>query len=599
LDAAARPSLPAPEREDGKDMIELSTISSRRPDPEPPRQTPLPYYDEITRYTAAAAYLVPWLSASILFNFFGRPRCAWGPSVGVDPVAVVRHAVAARRIRWTRDAILIAILLLTLATIGTRLVLSHGFRPAATTMGSLAALVLTVRLLRGPLRKMVVTAWTDLRKKPQRLAGWVLTSILGLFVLGRVAMGSSGPRTDIAIGLAGVALAWIVLIASYWLSFRRAARVRRAPGAVATLARPLDREVEDRLREVPDANVVVYGRGRADLPFLGSGQRIRNWKLEVDVTVGAKDEGGHTQEPLPFNDVELNRYLDQNFVLEQSDRRTCLHRLYVDGRTARPVDDAPDEWPAGGTGPLPHPVQLVNNDLVLAQVCASANDRYRRVYFCLQETARNGDIVVSLFVRPHLRGRVLFIEIALHALLPLDSEIVDTVNHIGTHRIDIMAHAVRAGTRSLPRMLLGGFGRAWHDVRRVGRQHTQLRTARRAIRRDRQFDFGSPITLREGISTIDIEEMHYNALMDIVAIGAELQNRLLGVLREFLVKHHIDTAEFDQTKQSIVNHIQTWNVGQVVADMVGFGNNNDFNTKTPASGGQNGAEDAPKKGGES
>ncbi|WP_281419905.1 hypothetical protein [Paractinoplanes toevensis] len=35
----------------------------------------------------------------------------------------------------------------------------------------------------------------------------------------------------------------------------------------------------------------------------------------------------------------------------------------------------------------------------------------------------------------------------------------------------------------------------------------------RTVRRGRPFDFGANITLREGISTVDVEELHYNAVI--------------------------------------------------------------------------------------
>jgi hypothetical protein len=54
---------------------------------------------------------------------------------------------------------------------------------------------------------------------------------------------------------------------------------------------------------------------------------------------------------------------------------------------------------------------------------------------------------------------------------------------------------------------------------------------------------------------------------------------LLKTLQDFLEKHQIDTSDFTRTREQIVTTIQTWNVGQVKADMVGFGNNNDFNNR--------------------
>jgi hypothetical protein len=226
----------------------------------------------------------------------------------------------------------------------------------------------------------------------------------------------------------------------------------------------------------------------------------------------------------------------------------------------------------------------VSRDLILGEVERSQIDGYRRVYFCLQEVARDGEIVVSVFARPHIHDRLLYLEIAMHALFPPDPVIAAQVNKLSVHPVDRLSNAVRRGSRRLLPMIFGSFRRSWREGRFAMRRRSRRRLAERAVRRQRPFDFGANITLREGISTDDVDELHYNAIMDVVSIGASLQNRLLSVVREFLVAHRIDTTDFDKTQQTIVTTIQTWNVGQVKAEMVGFGNNNDFTNNPPAPG---------------
>ena len=377
------------------------------------------------------------------------------------------------------------------------------------------------------------------------------------------------------IAVGGIALAWLWLVVSAVLMRRRAALVRDAVGRTAELGRPLSPAVEERLSESAEANMIVYGGGRSYLPFLGSGQRVRDWKFEVDVTRGAP---GNDLDPIPFTEVELNDHLDMSFIGDMNERLTGLHRLYVDGRSVRPVPDDTKSW-RGRFGAQPgQPLQYAG-DAVLTEVAAE-DESFRRVYFCLQQTARNGELVVSLFVRPRLEGRVLYIEIALHALLPLAGWVLGPVVRLNGHPLDVLGRSVSEASR----LLTGPIGRIRRDVQRGRRRSTRRRRALRAGRRDRSFDCGANISLREGISIDDLEEAHYNVLMDVVTIGASLQNRLLSALHEFLVAHRIDTAEFDQTKRSIVTTIQTWNVNQVKAEMVGFGNNNDFTSGTGGSG---------------
>jgi hypothetical protein len=265
-------------------------------------------------------------------------------------------------------------------------------------------------------------------------------------------------------------------------------------------------DLEDRLRELNTENVVVYGEGRADLPFLGSGQRIKSWKLEIDRKLGAPGPAGGRLDPLPFTDVDLNGYLDSSFVLDQSGTTRAVHRLYIDGRSERLADS---------TVRMSHPQQSVSSAGLLGEIARTDDDNYRRVYFCLERVARHGEIVVSVFVRPRIADHLLYIELA--------------------------SDATRTPVR-----------------------------------------FGANLCLH-------VEELHFNAIEDVVSIGASLQNRLLKTLQDFLEKHQIDTSDFTKTREQIVTTIQTWNVGQVKADMVGFGNNNDFNNR------ENSAADSPSK----
>jgi hypothetical protein len=298
-------------------------------------------------------------------------------------------------------------------------------------------------------------------------------------------------------------------VVSLFFDRRRAGLVRDAVGRTAQLARPLAPAVEERLGQLPDANVVVYGAGRADLPFVGSGRRIRDWNFQVDLTRGA---------PVSFTTAEVHEHLDASFIGEMTDSLVCLHRLYVDGRSFRPV-----------LSPPAHPLQYIGHDAVLTEVAAE-DGGFRRVYFCLQQTARKGELVVSLFVRPRLDAGVLHLEIALHALLPLRSSIIRPVAQLGRHPLDILARSISIGSR----LLLGRF------------------------RRDLQgpFEYGATTTLRERISVDDLGEVRDDAVLEVFTIGASLQDRLAGALREFLVEHHVDTTEFDQTTQSIVADVE-------------------------------------------
>ncbi|GIE92634.1 hypothetical protein [Paractinoplanes rishiriensis] len=545
-----------------------SAVSPPEPQPPAPAVPERPYHDIVTRYAAAAAHINPWLCRSILSNFLDRPQCAWGPAIGVDALGVVRHAVEARRRRRVRDLLLVGVLLGAAVTVLVRLSARHGLRPTVSTMAVCALLAGVGWLFRRLLWRKIAEGWRKLRGRPGQLLSSIAGALLLLTLTGMTVVRWPGIRTDLAIAAGAALAAWAVLLVSAWLSLRRAVAVRDGCGRTASLARPLPATVEDRLSELPDENVVVYGAGRDVLPFLGSGQRIKDWTFEVDVTKGALGSAGERLKPLPFTDYELNRFLDESFVGDRSDTKTHTHRLYVDGRTKELLGEAGE--------PLPHPVQRVPHDLILEEIGRTRTDSYRRVYFCLQEVARDGEIVVSVFARTRTRNRLLYLELALHALFPLHPAVIGPVSHLSSHPLDLARNALGRGSRRLPRMIFGAFPRCAAEVRDLLRRSRNGRLALRALRRDRPFDYGANITLREGISAVDVEDLHYNAIVDVLSIGASLQARLLTELHHFLRKHQIDTADFDRTKQNIVTTIQTWNVNEVKATMVGFGNNNDF-----------------------
>jgi hypothetical protein len=432
-------------------MIDDSPVISPPDDPIPaPAPAGAPYYDMVTRWTAAAAHVNPWLCRSILNNFFARPHCAWGPAIGVDPAGVLRHAVEAQRRRRIRDATLILILAGSVATVLGRLSVRHGLRPTMITFLVLGALVVLCRLLRKPLRWLATQGWSGLRKKPRRMiAAGIWAAFLTLIAVTTM-IRWPGLLIDLAVLAGAVVASWATLIVSAYLSLRRAAAVRDAKGRTAEMARPLSDHLEDRLAELNTENVVVYGEGRADLPFLGSGQRIKSWKLEIDRKLGAPGPAGGRLDPLPFTDVDLNHYLDSSFVFDQSATTTAVHRLYIDGRRKRLVDSAVRDS---------HPLQSVPYVGLLDQIARPDDGSYRRVYFCLERVARQGEIVVSVFVRPRIDDHLLYIELAMHALFPLDPIIVSQVARLSNHRLDRLQAALKRGTRRRGAALQRGRGR--------------------------------------------------------------------------------------------------------------------------------------------
>src|SRR5262249_30771087 len=137
---------------------------------------------------------------------------AWAPSVAVDPVALLRHATAARRRHHWRDAVLLA---LTLGTAGTPVVV------LAVRSGPVSAATLTVLLaasVTGPaqVRNFLRAGWADTWSRDQerrrrgttRLA-WAL-AVVACAVLLAWHLRVLGP--GVAAAAVGVGLSWVVVV---------------------------------------------------------------------------------------------------------------------------------------------------------------------------------------------------------------------------------------------------------------------------------------------------------------------------------------------------------------------------------------------------
>jgi hypothetical protein len=528
----------------------------------------------------AAAHLAEGCADYIVGLMNGRPQ-GGAPSLTEDPVALLRHAHAARRRQRCRDALCCLIALSVGGMIVVRLAAPLGLG------GALLALFVMIlgwagrRPLKRGLRAWCAWAWRSGRDRHRKQPLRWLTAV-GVAVVLAVVLILMQPLMwkCFAIVSAGTGLGWLVIVGESFRAHRRAAALL-AEGAPSprNLAAPLPGKVERRVAQLAEANVVAYSESRAAAPFVGNGFIVRPWKMDIDVT---KREKGSDDAFRLFDIVAFHETLEAQFAIEnavesnRSRRLTAGHRLYVDGRKIAWRSDLMD-------AERPLPGARVDWEYLSEELTQSDHSEDRRVYFYVQEVCRGGEIAVCIFVRPLLQGGILSIEFVPLVIPPIQPEVRSLVDNVPGRGRDQLGRAVRIWTRRTPAMVYGSPVRCALSVgewlnRSAARAHWRL-----AARCGWFYDHGAVMSVREGVCWREPDEFDHFVVRDLIRINDRLRDRLVASIKAYLKDFGIDVQQLE-TAVAITN-IQNWNVGNVRADMVGFGNNNTFGNPGRESGG--------------
>ncbi|MEU8610913.1 hypothetical protein AB0C29_23280 [Actinoplanes sp. NPDC048791] len=524
----------------------------------------------VNQTLCAATHVSEGLADYVLRILDGRPQ-GDAPSITEDPVAVVRHAAASRRLRLGREVGCSLVAVVVICSVIGRLSHPLGFRPAVAAVALFIAVCAARKRLARGLRAMGVWAWRSNRDRgrsgPLR---WV-ASLTCATMLAIVLVLSQAALWDCALMvLVGLATGGVVVIAESAMAHRRAAAiVAEGSSEPRDLAPPVHRRLEQRIEGLTSANVVVYSEERASAPFVGNGLVVRPWKLDIDVRRRPSDAPDDTFET--FDVVAFHEWLEGQFLVETAVESTTSrqlmagHRIYVDGRKLA--------WnsPLVADGrPLPH----VEWEKLAEELRHPERADDQRVYFYLQEICRDGEIGVCTFVRPLLQGGSLSIEFVPLVITPVHPDVEALVIDLPLGLRDQIGRAIRLWTFRIPAAVFGSpirCARRLFDwgARQSARAHWLL-----AVRCRWFYDLGAVMSIREGVSWRTPEELDHFVIRDLIRINDQLRDRLVTSIKTYLQAHGIDP---DQMETAVtINQIQNWNVGNVRADMVGFGNNNTF-----------------------
>jgi len=540
----------------------------------------------VTQTLCAATHVLDGFADYTVQIMNGSPR-AGAPSVTEDPVALLRHAVGARRLRRYRDVACCLILLAVTGLVALQLAGRVGYGPAGLLIGAVAAGWAARRPLWRRIRMWCSWAWRS--HKHQRRSGplgWLVG--LGLASALAIVLVLRQPLLWIclAVVLLGLFVGWLVIVGESVVAHHRAGAIVAAGALEAReLAAPLSDEMERRVARLADANVVAYSDSRASAPFVGNGLIVRPWKLDIDVHRLASD----CDEKLAFtllDVVALHERLEAQFNVENAVESTATrklsagHRLYVDGRKIRwapdllevdrPVPRSRIEW-KDFLEELRHPER--------------ADDR--RVYFHLQEVTRDGEIAVCILMRPLLQNGNLSIEFVPLVIPPVHPDVEALVARLPTRTRDVIGRAMRIWTPRTPAVLCSSPKRCAVVVREWSRSLVARTLWQLAARYHWFYDHGAVMSVREGVSWRDPREFDYFMIRDLIRINDQLRDRLVASIKAYLIELGIDAGQVEATVT--INNIQNWSVGNVRADMIGFGNNNTFGA--PGRGEADGGEE--------
>ncbi|MGW1249138.1 hypothetical protein [Streptomyces sp. NPDC002535] len=485
------------------------------------RQLPtLPTYrkDAVTRQLCAHVHLDEHFAREVDTELTADRMTALGLPLGIHLIALARHARAAVRRHERRDRLL------------SRLFLA--------LWAGLAALV-----------------W-----------GLVSGTAVGLWAGGALVLGSLA-GTWWAVH-AALSAAWSTAQDVYWGTERP-----------ETLAEPVERTAEDRLRALAKANVVPYTASAARThPFVGSGTKIKDvvWQ-PIDVSRPAEDPAnpGRKLTIVPFDAVDLHTYVAKEMAkIAGLEGLRARNRLYVSGDHVPLLAHELLEEPQG------RPRAQIDTDLVRTGLLSPGAGM--RTFLSLERVSDGGRVIVTMQLRARLHHPSLSWEVLVFVIPPVD-DVYHRVSALPFRGFERTWKLLTTTRRACWPALRGAWGRNSGRRSRDRARARELRHWRREIsERQLVFDHGATGSIRERISSWD--QMLHNDRADSRDYLHRLQSGVLTATERFLKDHQVDTSSYEQAVQVIST--QTYNIsGDIHGSNVG--NHGVVNQHGP--GGQQGA----------
>jgi hypothetical protein len=531
--------------------------------------------DGPTRYLCAAAHLDPEFATAAIGEYLIEETRAIPPSSGVDSVAVLRDAVAARYRRKVRDLVL---LVLALSFLLASPLLAFGW----FLVGFLVAVIGTVqRSELGDLRPSsvadVFNGYHAVRRNRVLVTlALALIGIVAILVLPgasyliidafRANSSSTGTLWALLFGalILGVLLTDELLVAALTRGRFQPTEFtpdpRERPGWEMTLrtlghsrfARQLARvaEVDRRGTVAGEAEVTVFRGWR---PFLGAGEPLHDSEYALPLKP-AKDsadseDGGAAAEPRPFTILELQHHLASRLAGLRSSHSLSpgrrLAELSIREQVFVPAEGLvrrfDDPSLLGVLTDLGHP-PVSHLPSRVAQQLTDAPQELARYYQRYGVEAWDRDLNVTCYLTAGTNNQTLYLEWTHCVLFPIREQYrsIDEVDHSGP-----VVRAVMQ-TVAFPASLITRLSAALHRFRPIRERNGVVAPAR----------YGAGPTLREFAA--DSRARSYFQDADALRYMEVLEQGLFRGIGEFLKEHGYQVRDVldiarDSAKQSVYN----------------------------------------------
>jgi hypothetical protein len=456
--------------------------------PEPRKRRPID--ERVTRFLSATTHLDGSFANHAWWVLLSPGRQGQAPEQEIDPVAVARHAILSLTRRVRRDRLLALVLLVVVALI---VLLFTAGTAGGTPLGSVALAVCVLPL-----------------------AGWIA--------------------------------ALIIVYHHYSLVRQSAIDIHGQPLRKARDSAPaLSRDVEDRLEDVHESNVVVFN---SYVPFVGTGHTLDTWKLTLHSDPVNKASAGGVAPPRMVFPEEVHQYLYDQVprVLANVDAE---RRLYIDGGTATQV---PGLIPRS-RGPRTPSRPLAIADAEMLDAYTLRPTRTARTYVAFIENSGNGDVVVSVLVRAEKVGDTVYVEGRSQVLLPVQPGFKD-VYWVSQRPDQAFLPVLRAALPATTGLWLESplrLARYWWGDRQDERT---IRLEGLRIQRGQPVNYGASSSLRQD-AMLPADPGYYGAADEVMYFRVITQE-ILNCLCAFLKRKNIPTDDFEEQRRLIIE--QTFNV---------------------------------------
>lgn len=318
----------------------------------------------------------------------------------------------------------------------------------------------------------------------------------------------------------------------------------------------IEAQYEERIKELEElqeGNVVYYSGYN---PFVGSGNQVDGWSF----VCSTKLKEGLESDPNNLSLYALYDLIDRNMNSLKIPNLTVRDKLFVNGREIR--EDA-RFLPNLYESPISHVAESLVDEF---KEKWEENVRY---YQTVQVVGWQGNIVFSSFFRITKNEKHLFVEANYFAVPPLKSqfyEIDQLSSSIPFGRV--MKMGVVSIIPAILQLPLSPFRAIKYGMAFLKGQKNKKELLQQ-VDINQKFDYGAYESIREMAARTDMQ--YFFQTTDLMMYKKEIERCFTDSIVEYLESTGIDTSEFIQRKESIINQGIMINGGQVNGNVVSVG----------------------------